>query len=126
MPRRPETWVSLCNLMLKLCGISRSSTIRRSDSPRVTIVRVTPFLFIMVIIVHDNLISIPLSHFEWGYPTKYVRFVGPQLATDAIQPDQSQLLVNFDEKKTDQCHQNKYSIIKMWCAQLNKIIVSKQ
>ena len=25
MPRRPETWVSLCNLMLKLRGISRSS-----------------------------------------------------------------------------------------------------
>ena len=28
MPRRLETWVSLCNLMLKLCGISRSSAIR--------------------------------------------------------------------------------------------------
>ena len=27
MPRRPETWVSLCNLMLKLRGISRSSAI---------------------------------------------------------------------------------------------------
>ena len=33
MPRRPETWVSLCNLMLKLCGISRSSAILGSDSP---------------------------------------------------------------------------------------------
>ena len=32
--RRPETWVSLCNLMLKLRGISRSSAILGSDSPR--------------------------------------------------------------------------------------------
>ena len=29
-----ETWVSLCNLMLKLRGILRSSTILRSDSPQ--------------------------------------------------------------------------------------------
>ena len=43
MPRRPETWVSLRNLMLKLRGISRSSAILGSDSPRVTIGRVTPF-----------------------------------------------------------------------------------
>ena len=34
MPRRPETWVSLCNLMLKLCGISHSSAILGSDSPQ--------------------------------------------------------------------------------------------
>ena len=34
MPRRPQTWVSLCNLMLKLCSISRSSVILGSDSPR--------------------------------------------------------------------------------------------
>ena len=34
MPRRPETWVSLCNLMLKLCDISRSSAILGSDSPQ--------------------------------------------------------------------------------------------
>ena len=34
MPRRPETWVSLCNLMLNLCGISRSSAILGSDSPQ--------------------------------------------------------------------------------------------
>ena len=34
MPRRPETWVSLCNLMLKLCGISLSSAILGSDSPQ--------------------------------------------------------------------------------------------
>ena len=34
VPRRPETWVSLCNLMLKLCGISRSSAILVSDSPQ--------------------------------------------------------------------------------------------
>ena len=33
IPRRPETWVSLCNLMLKLCGISHSSVILGSDSP---------------------------------------------------------------------------------------------
>ena len=33
-PRRPETWVSLCNLMLKLCGNSRSSAILGSDSPQ--------------------------------------------------------------------------------------------
>ena len=33
MPRWPETWVSLCNLMLKLCGIPRSSAILGSDSP---------------------------------------------------------------------------------------------
>ena len=34
MPRRPETWVSLCNLMLKLCDISRSPAILGSDSPQ--------------------------------------------------------------------------------------------
>ena len=33
MPRRLETWVLLCNLMLKLRGISRSSAILGSDSP---------------------------------------------------------------------------------------------
>ena len=32
--RRPETWVSLCNLMLKLRGISRSSAILGSDNPQ--------------------------------------------------------------------------------------------
>ena len=32
MPRRPKTWVSLCNLLLKLCGISRSSAILVLDS----------------------------------------------------------------------------------------------
>ena len=34
MSRRPETWVSLCNLMLKHRGISRSSVILGSDSPQ--------------------------------------------------------------------------------------------
>ena len=34
MPRRPETWVSLYNLMLKLCGTSRSSAILGSNSPQ--------------------------------------------------------------------------------------------
>ena len=34
MPRRPETWVSLCSLLLKLRGISRSSAILRSVSPQ--------------------------------------------------------------------------------------------
>ena len=34
MPRRPETRVSLCNLTLKLRGISRSSAILGSDSPQ--------------------------------------------------------------------------------------------
>ena len=34
MPRRPETWISLCNLMLKHRGISRSSAILGSDSPQ--------------------------------------------------------------------------------------------
>ena len=34
MPRRSETWVSLYNLMMKLCGISRSSAILGSDSPQ--------------------------------------------------------------------------------------------
>ena len=34
MPRWPETWVSLCNLMLKLRGISRSSAILGLDSPQ--------------------------------------------------------------------------------------------
>ena len=34
MPRWPETWILLCNLMLKLCGISRSSAILGSDSPQ--------------------------------------------------------------------------------------------
>ena len=33
-PRRSKTWVSLCNLMLKHCGISRSSAILGSDSPQ--------------------------------------------------------------------------------------------
>ena len=32
--RRPETWVSLCNLMLKLRGILRSSAILGSHSPQ--------------------------------------------------------------------------------------------
>ena len=32
--RRPETWVSLCNLMLKLRNILRSSAILGSDSPQ--------------------------------------------------------------------------------------------
>ena len=34
MPRRPETWVSLYNLMMNLFGISRSSAILGSDSPQ--------------------------------------------------------------------------------------------
>ena len=34
MPRRPETWVSLCNLMLKHRGILRCSAILGSDSPQ--------------------------------------------------------------------------------------------
>ena len=34
MPRRPETWVLLCNLLLKLRGISRSYAILGSDSPQ--------------------------------------------------------------------------------------------
>ena len=34
MPRRPETWVSLYNLMMKHRGISRSSAILGSDSPQ--------------------------------------------------------------------------------------------
>ena len=34
MPRRPETWVSLCNLMLKLRSIWRSSAILGSDGPQ--------------------------------------------------------------------------------------------
>ena len=34
MPRRPETEFSLCNLMLKLYGILRSSAILGSDSPQ--------------------------------------------------------------------------------------------
>ena len=34
MPRWLETWISLCNIMLKLCGISRSSAILGSDSPQ--------------------------------------------------------------------------------------------
>ena len=34
MPRRHETWVALCHLMLKLRGISRSSPILGSDSPQ--------------------------------------------------------------------------------------------
>ena len=33
-PRRPESWVSLCNFLLKLRGILRSSAILRSDSPQ--------------------------------------------------------------------------------------------
>ena len=34
IPRRPESWVWLCNLRLKLCGISRSSVILGWDSPQ--------------------------------------------------------------------------------------------
>ena len=34
MPRWPETWILLCNLMLKLCGIPRSCAIFWSDSPQ--------------------------------------------------------------------------------------------
>ena len=45
MPRWPETWVSLCNLMLKLRGISRSSAILGSDSNRKdNSLWVTPFI----------------------------------------------------------------------------------
>ena len=44
MPRRPEIWVSLCNLMLELSGIPRSFAIFGSDSSKVTIGRVTPFI----------------------------------------------------------------------------------
>ena len=34
MPGRLETWFSLCNLMLKLRGISHSTAIHGSDSPQ--------------------------------------------------------------------------------------------
>ena len=34
MPRGPETWVLLCNLMLKLHCISHSSAILGSDGPQ--------------------------------------------------------------------------------------------
>ena len=34
MPRQPETWVSLCNSMLKLRSISHRSAIPESDSPQ--------------------------------------------------------------------------------------------
>ena len=34
MPRQPETWVSLCHLLLKLRGISHSFAILESDSPQ--------------------------------------------------------------------------------------------
>ena len=37
MPRRLETWVLLCNLLLKHRGISRSSAIPGRIVPRVTI-----------------------------------------------------------------------------------------
>ena len=43
MLRRPETWVSLCNLMLKLRGISHSSAILEWDSPQSNN-RITPFI----------------------------------------------------------------------------------
>ena len=49
MPRRPETWVSLCNLMLKLHSILLSCPILGSDSPQSNNRRdnslwVTPFI----------------------------------------------------------------------------------
>ena len=49
MLRRPETWVSLCNLMLKLRGISRSSIILWLEIPQSTNRKdnslwVTPFI----------------------------------------------------------------------------------
>ena len=34
MPRRSEAWVLLCNVMLKLRGISRSSAVLGWDSPQ--------------------------------------------------------------------------------------------
>ena len=34
MPRGLYTWVSLCNLMLKICGILHSPTLLGSDSPQ--------------------------------------------------------------------------------------------
>ena len=46
MPRQLETWVSLCNSMLKLRGISHSFAILESDIPGVTIARVTLFILI--------------------------------------------------------------------------------
>ena len=49
MPRRPETWVSLCNLMLKLRDISRSSAFivshsYQSNNRKDNCIRVTPFI----------------------------------------------------------------------------------
>ena len=44
MSRQPETCISLCNLLLNLFGMSRSSAILGMDILRVTIGRVTPFL----------------------------------------------------------------------------------
>ena len=44
LPRRPETWVLLCNLMLKLRGILHSTLSSGVVVPRVTIGRVTPFI----------------------------------------------------------------------------------
>ena len=49
MHKRPEIWVSLCNLMLKHRGITRSSAILGSDSPQSNIRKdnsfwVTPFI----------------------------------------------------------------------------------
>ena len=49
MPRPLETWVSLCNLMLKLCGISCGSAFFGSDRPqsnnrRDNFLLVTPFI----------------------------------------------------------------------------------
>ena len=49
MARRPETWVSLYNLMMKLFGILHSSAILGSDSPQSNnrkdhSLRVTPFI----------------------------------------------------------------------------------
>ena len=44
MPRQPETWISLCNLMLKLRDICKASLSSGQIVPRVTIARVTPFI----------------------------------------------------------------------------------
>ena len=49
MPRRPETCILLCNLILKHCGVLRSSAILGSDSPQSNYTKdnslwVTPFI----------------------------------------------------------------------------------
>ena len=75
MPRRLETWVLLCNLMLKFRGISRSSAILRTDSPQRNN-RMDNSLWVTPFIPCErrwHLMSITLLPVIWGYHSLHQR-----------------------------------------------------